>query len=132
MENLSSNKNLKWIAGVLAGLLAAIAVYMGAIMTYDVMGDVIPGNETGRLLALAFFDGGAISWAGMYVYRARGSNQRSVSFWLMVFDLAGVVAMVIGAIYTGGQTLVNPPPWLGKFIVDGVMVVMATNLIALY
>lgn len=132
MEKLSNNKNLNWIAAILAGALAAIAVYMGAIMTYDVMGDVLPGNDTARLLALAFFDGGAIAWAGICIYLARGSNQRAVSFWMMCFDLAGVVAMVIGAIYTGGQTLVNPPPWLGKFIVDGVMVVMASNLIALY
>jgi len=50
----------------------------------------------------------------------------------MIFDLLGVGAMVIGAIYTGGQTLVNPPPWLAKFIIDGVMVVMLANLYALY
>jgi hypothetical protein len=105
---------------------------MGAAMTYDVMGDVIPGNETTRLLALAFFDGGAIAWAGIYVYLARGSKQRAVSFWLMCFDLLGVVLMVIGAIYTGGQTLVNPPAWLAKTIIDGVMLVMSVNLIALY
>ena len=76
MERFTNNKNLKWIAGILAGLLAAIAVYMGAIMTYDVMGDVLPGNDTARLLALAFFDGGAIAWLGICVYLARGSNQR--------------------------------------------------------
>ena len=129
---MKENKNFKWLAVILAGALAVIAVYMGALMTYDVMGDVLPGNETARLLSLAFFDGGAIAWAGMYIYLARGSNQRAVSFWMMCYDLAGVVAMVIGAIYTGGQTLVDAPPWLAKFIVDGVMLTMALNLIAVY
>jgi len=132
MKAFSENENVRWIAQILAGLLALIAVYMGATMTYDVMGDVIPGNETTRLLALAFFDGGAITWAGIYVYLARGSKQRAVSFWMMCFDLLGVIAMVIGAIYTGGQNLVNPPPWLAKFIIDSVMVVMSSNLVALY
>jgi hypothetical protein len=129
---MKENKNFKWLAVILAGALAAIAVYMGAIMTYDVMGDVIPNNPTARMLALAFFDGGAIAWAGMYIYLARGSNQRAVSFWMMVYDLAGVVAMVIGAIFTGGQTLVDAPPWLAKFIVDGVIVTMTLNLVATY
>lgn len=132
MKAFSENQNVRWIAQILAGLLAAIALYMGASMTYDVMGDVLPGNETTRLLALAFFDGGAVTWAGIYVYLARGSRQRAVSFWMMCFDLLGVIAMVIGAIYTGGQTLVNPPAWLAKFIVDSVMVVMSANLISLY
>src|SRR5688500_19997608 len=120
MEKVTNNTNIKWLAQILAGLLAVIAVYMGALMTYDVMGDVLPRNETARLLALSFFDGGALAWAGMYVYLARGSSQRAVSFWMMLFDLAGVVAMVIGAILTGGQELTNPPAWIGKFIVDGV------------
>ena len=132
MKNYFENQNFAWIARIFAGLLALIAVYMGARMTYDLMGDVLPGNETTRLLALAFFDGGAAAWAGMYVYLARGSNQRAVSFWMMCFDLLGVVAMVIGEILTGGQQLVNPPVWLGRFIIDSVIVVMCANLIALY
>jgi hypothetical protein len=132
MKAFSENQNVRWIARILAGVLAAIALYMGASMTYTVMGNVIPGNETTRLLALAFFDGGAISWAGIYVYLARGGSQRAVAFWLMILDLLGVGAMVIGEILTGGQQLVGPPPWLGKFIIDSVIIVMLANLFALY
>lgn len=132
MKAFSENQNVRWIARILAGLLAGIAVYMGASMTYSVMGNILPNNETTRLLALAFFDGGAITWAGIYVYLARGSNQRGAAFWLMILDLLGVGAMVMGEILTGGQTLVNPPPWLGKFIIDSVIVVMLANLFALY
>lgn len=132
MKSVFDNQNVAWVARILAAVLSAIALYMGASMTYDVMGDIIPGNETTRLLALAFFDGGAVTWAGIYVYLARGSNQRAVSFWLMVMDLAGVVAMVIGAILTGGQQLINPPPWIARFIIDSVVIVMCANLIALY
>jgi len=132
MEKVTNNKRLAWLAGIFAGLLALIAVSMGVWMTWLVMGRVLPGNELARYMALAFFDGGALGWAGVYVYLARGTPQRAVSLWLLVWDLAGVVAMVIGEILLGGQQLVIIPPWLGKFIVDTVIATFAINLIAWY
>src|SRR5688500_10551939 len=109
MEKITNNKRLAWLAGVFAGLLALVAVAMGVWMTWLVMGRVLPGNETARDMALAFFDGGALGWLGVYVYKARGTPQRSISLWLLVLDLAGVVAMVIAEILLGGQSLVDIP-----------------------
>lgn len=132
MERITNNKRLAWLAGILAGLLAITAVAMGVWMTWLVMGLVLPGNQTARFMALAFFDGGALGWAGVYIYKARGTPQRAVSLWMMVYDLAGVVAMVIAEIFLGGQQLVDIPLWLGRFIVDTVIITFALNLIAWY
>ncbi|MEO7841615.1 MAG: hypothetical protein ABIU06_19920 [Anaerolineales bacterium] len=132
MEKITNNKRLAWLAGVFAGLLSIIAVGMGVWMTWLVMGRVLPGNLTARFMALAFFDGGALGWAGVYVYKARGTPQRSISLWLLVWDLLGVVAMVIGEILIGGQELVAVPAWIGKFIIDTVIGTFALNLVAWY
>lgn len=132
MEKITSNKRVAWLAGIFAGVLALVSVAMGVWMTWLVMGRVLPGNELARYMALAFFDGGALGWAGVYVYKARGTPQRAVSLWLLVWDLLGVVAMVIGEILLGGQQLVNIPAWLGKFIIDTVIITFAINLVAWY
>lgn len=132
MEKITNNKRLAWLAGVFAGLLALVAVAMGVWMTWLVMGRVLPGNETARWMALAFFDGGALGWAGVYVYKARGTPQRAVSLWLLVWDLLGVVAMVIAEILIGGQALVAIPAWIGKFIINTVIATFALNLVAWY
>ncbi len=132
MKTFSENQNVRWMAAILAGLLGVGAVIMGAYMTLQVMKLVLPESLFAQYMALAFFDGGALGWAGTYIYLARGSQQRAVSFWLMWYDLAGVVAMVIGEILLGGQQLTTPPPWLGQFIVGAVIVTFAVNLVAWY
>ena len=132
MEKITNNKRVAWLAGVFAGLLALVAVGMGVWMTWLVMGRVLPGNETARYMALAFFDGGAFGWAGVYIYKARGTPQRSIALWLLVLDLLGVVAMVIAEILIGGQSLVAIPAWVGKFIINTVIAVFALNLIGWY
>ncbi len=132
MKAFSENQNVRWLAAILAGLLGIGAVIMGAYMTLQVMQIVLPKSVFAQYMALAFFDGGALGWAGTYIYLAKGSHQRAVSFWLMWYDLAGVVAMVIGEIIIGGQSLVDIPTWLGGFIVGAVIVTFAVNLVAWY
>jgi hypothetical protein len=132
MEKITNNKRVAWLAGVFAGLLALVAIAMGVLMTFSVMVRVLPGNLFTQILAIAFFDAGALGWLGVYIYKARGTPQRAVSLWLCVWDLAGVVAMVIAEILLGGQELVNIPPWLGKFIIDTVIITFALNLIGWY
>ncbi len=132
MKAFSENQNVRWLAAILAGLLGIGAVIMGAYMTLQVMKLVLPESLFAQYMALTFFDGGALGWAGTYIYLAKGSRQRAISFWLMWYDLAGVVAMVIGEILLGGQTLTHPPLWLGQFIVGAVIVTFAANLVAWY
>src|SRR5687768_564210 len=105
MNNIKDNTVMICAEKLINGIMRAVAIGMGVLMTYSVMQRLFPGNAYMQLMSLAFFDGGALGWAGVYAYLARGSNQRAVSYWLFWLDLVGVVAMVIAEIYLGGQTL---------------------------
>lgn len=132
MNKIVKNKIAQWAAGVLGLIGALTAVAMGVYMTWLVMGRVLPGNEAARYMALAFFDGGAFVWAGMYIFKAKGTPQRGISLILLIIDLVGVVLLVIAEIYLGGQSLVNIPAWTGRLVVNTVVVVFTLNLIGWY
>jgi hypothetical protein len=79
-----------------------------------------------------FYDFGALVWFLVYVVKARGMRQRGASLFIFMVDLAGAAFMIYSELNLGGQTLVQPPEWLGRWLINGTTAVMFLNLAAAY
>jgi hypothetical protein len=126
------NPLAKWFAGAFFMLFLAGVLLWTASLTLGVIDIVLPNNPTVKYFALALFDGGALTWAGVYIYKAKGTPQRGISLLMTAIDLLGVCAMVIGAVYLGGQNLTTVPQGIGSAMVNGVIAVTVANLLAGY
>jgi hypothetical protein len=126
------NPLANWFAGVFFLLFLLGVLIWTASLTLGVIDIVLPHNPIVKYFALALFDGGALTWAGVYIYKARGTPQRGIALLMTAFDLLGVVLMVIGAVYLGGQTLTNIPANIGSAMVNGVILATIANLVAGY
>ncbi len=126
------NPLAKWFIGF-AFLVFLVGVFFWtASLTLDVIDIVLPSNPIVKYFAVALFDGGAFTWAGVYVYKAKGTPQRGISLLMTMSDLCGVILMVIGAVYLGGQTLTSVPASIGGLMVNGVIGATIGNLLAGY
>lgn len=126
------NPLAKWFAGIFFLLFLVGVLFWTASLTLGVIDIVLPNNPTVKYFALVLFDGGAVTWASVYIYKAKGTPQRGISLLMVGFDLLGVVLMVIGAVYLGGQNLTTIPQGIGSAMVNGVIVATVANLIAGY
>jgi hypothetical protein len=82
--------------------------------------------------ALALFDGGALAWLSAFIYKAKGMQQRTTALLMTCLDLAGVLLMVAGRIFTGGQELTDIPAGLGQAVIYGLIGATLLNLAAVY
>lgn len=129
---LKDNPLAAWFAGVGFTLFLLAVLGWTASLTLGVMEIVLPGNPIIKYFALALFDGGAFVWASVYIFKAKGTPQRGISLLMTVTDMAGVVLMVIGAIYLGGQELTTIPADLGNALILGTIAATLANFCAGY
>lgn len=122
----------RWFVGAGALAFFVALILWTASLTLGIMEIVLPNNPAAKYYALALFDGGALVWLGMFVYKAKGTPQRGVSLLLFLLDFLGVVLMTIGGVYLGGQQLAEIPEWIGKGLVNGVIAATLFNVGAAY
>jgi hypothetical protein len=126
---MKDNKILKFITEkILAPALFLGGIVATSLMTYSVIGRILPGNVYMQWLGLLFFDAGALVWFLKGVISARGTPQRVWSLLGFGLDLLGTAVMVYGEIYLGGQTLATPPLWMGKLLINGTILVIFLNV----
>src|SRR5258706_16406729 len=75
MTNKPENPLANWFAGVFFMLFLLGVLVWTASLTLGVIDIVLPHNPTVKYFALALFDGGALTWAGVYIYKAKGTPQ---------------------------------------------------------
>ncbi|MEW6400821.1 MAG: hypothetical protein AB1649_03420 [Chloroflexota bacterium] len=84
----------------------AIALFYGFVVlvlawtstqTIHAVRNVLPNDPIAPYVALGLFDAGALAWLFSFLKHAQGT-QRTIAFWMTFVDLAGVVAMVAGAL----------------------------------
>lgn len=132
-RSMRDNPLLKWfLSVVLYPALFLGALIVSSTMTFDVIGMILPGNLFMQYLAVMFYDFGALVWFLVYVVKARGMRQRGASLFIFMVDLAGAAFMIYSELNLGGQTLVQPPEWLGRWLINGTTAVMFLNLAAAY
>ncbi len=129
---MKNNELLKWFAGVAFGAFLLAVIAWTASLTIGVMQIVLPHAPAVKWFALGLFDGGALTWLLVFIHKAKGTPQRGVSLLMTVLDLIGIVLMVIGGIYLGGQELANIPEWIGGALINGVIGATVLNLMAGY
>lgn len=125
---VTDNRLLNWFIGVFAGLFFVALILWTASLTLGIMEIVLPHNPVAKYYSLALFDGGALVWLGMFTTKAKGTPQRGVSLLLFGLDFLGVVLMVAGGVYLGGQDLTAIPAWLGGALVNGVILSTLANV----
>ena len=121
-----------WFAGTFFLLFLLGVLIWTASLTLGVIDIVLPRNPIFKYFALTLFDGGALTWAAVYIHKAKGTPQRGVALLMTGLDLLGVVLMVIGAVYLSGQQLTSVPAGVGGAMVNGVILATIANLIAGY
>ncbi|HEY9760011.1 MAG TPA: hypothetical protein V6C97_32935 [Oculatellaceae cyanobacterium] len=127
------NKNIqKWITEFLFVVFSVALIGWTASLTLGVMEIVLPNSPYVKYFALALYDGGALTWLFVYIYKAKGTPQRAIAMIMTFLDFLGVVLMVIGALYLGGQTLTEIPTWMGKGLVNGTIAATVFNLGMVY
>jgi hypothetical protein len=132
-RSMKDNKILAWLLStILYPVLFLGALIASATMTFDVIGMILPGNLFMQYLAIAFYDFGALVWFLMFVVKARGARQRGASLFVFAVDLAGAAFMIYADLNLAGQTLIAPPAWLGRWLINGTTLVMFLNLAAAY
>jgi hypothetical protein len=86
----ADNPLAKWFAGIFFMLFLLGVLLWTASLALGVIDIVLPNNPTVKYFALALFDGGALTWAGVYIYKAKGTPQRGISLLMTAGDLLGV------------------------------------------
>jgi hypothetical protein len=128
-RSLRDNKQLKFITEkILAPALFLGGIVTTSLMTYSVIGRILPGNTLMQWLGLLFFDVGALVWFLKRATSARGTSQRVWGLLGFGMDLLGTAVMVYGEIYTGGQDLAAIPSWMGKLLINGTITVIFLNV----
>lgn len=131
MKSHTENDIIKWVSGLLFGAFIIGIIIWTTTLTLMVMERVLPSSPM-KWMAVALFDGGAVAWAGAFVYNARGTAQRGISLLMLILDLGGVLAMTVGAVYMGGQSLAEVPSWMGSWIINTVIYATIANVVAGY
>jgi hypothetical protein len=127
------NKNIqKWLTDFMFVVFSVAIIGWTASLTLGVMEVVLPRSPYVKYFALALFDGGALTWLFVYIYKAKGTPQRAISMLVTVVDFIGIVLMVIGAIYLSGQNLIDVPSWMGRMLINGTIGVTIFNLGMVY
>jgi hypothetical protein len=128
--------NVKHVLGYAAKIIfylfcVAVLGWTGSL-TISFVSRVLPGSQLEPYLALAVFDGGAITWLMVFLWHARGLGQRAVAILMLVLDLIGVALMTIAELFLGGQTFTEAPAGLGMIAVWAIGIWTFANLAAAY
>lgn len=123
---------MKWFVGLGMMIFFVTLILWTTSLTMGIMNIVMPGNAAAKYFAIALFDGGALVWLGVYIYKAKGTPQRGIALLMFVMDLLGVVLMAVGGVYMGGQKLTDIPSWLGATLINGVIFATLANVSAWY
>jgi len=101
-------------------------------LTVSFVGRVLPGGQVEPYLALAVFDGGALTWLLVFLGHAKGLGQRAIALLMLVMDLLGVGVMCIAELFLGGQNFTTAPENLGMIAVWVIGIWTFVNLAAGY
>jgi hypothetical protein len=123
---------VRTIAKIFFGIFVAGLLAWTASLTVAEVKEILPNDPITPYFALVLFDGGALTWLGVWIYLARGLYQRAIALMIMIVDLAGVVLLAAGRLLMGGQDITNTPENLGMTIIWGVIGVTLANVTALY
>jgi len=125
---------LKKIAEGLAAFFAVALLLFTGWRTYNLLAMTAPGSIIMPALGLVVFDVGFVCWTVLFLHKAEGIPQRTVTIIGAIADLLLVVAAVIADIFLDGQTLAAVPHWVGfaALIVVGVAVAINVGLVFLY
>lgn len=123
---------LGYAAKVVFYLFCLAVLGWTATLTISFVSKVLPGSQVEPYLALAVFDGGAITWCLVFLFYAKGLGQRAIGLICMILDLCGVALMTVAELLLGGQTFTTPPADLGTAAVWTIGLVTFANLAAAY
>jgi hypothetical protein len=123
---------IRTIAKIFFGIFVAGLLAWTASLTVAEVKEILPNDPITPYFALVLFDGGALTWLGVWIYLARGLYQRAIALMIMIVDLAGVVLLAAGRLLMGGQDITNTPENLGMTIIWSVIGVTLANVTALY
>ena len=122
----------KKAASLFFGAFVTVIFLWTASLTLAEVRQILPGDPVTPYFALALFDGGAVVWLLVFVSKAEGLWQRTISGLALVADLIGVVAISMAQLLSGGQELTTVSPEMGAAVVYGVGIMTALNFLALY
>jgi len=123
---------LRYVSLIFFYALAAIVILWTVSLTLDVVGRLLPDDDMTKFLSVALFDGGTLAWSLVFLFRAKGLMQRAISILAMFLDLVGTILISISSLFLSGQTLATLPPGLGNYVVWGVGIMTAINVVAIY
>lgn len=123
---------IKTVSAILFYCLAAAVLMWTASLTMSLVARMLPGDSITPFFALALFDGGALAWALVFLFRAEGLPQRAISLMAMAIDIVGVIGVSMAELFLGGQQLTAIPEGLGTLVVYGIGAWTAINLLAIY
>lgn len=122
----------KKAASLFFGAFVLVIFLWTASLTLAEVRQILPGDPVTPYFALALFDGGAVVWLLVFVSKAEGLWQRTISGLALVADLIGVVAISMARLLSGGQELTTVSPEMGAAVVYGVGIMTALNFLAIY
>jgi hypothetical protein len=130
------NTGRRFASGLFGGFLAQAGFLLltGALLYWsftiisDLMETLIPNAPTAKYLAIAIFDGGAVIWLLVFLYRVDGIFQSIIAGLMVFFNTAGGALAVAADLLLGG--FVEYPGWIPYAAIVIVAVWTLANFIA--
>lgn len=116
LKNIKVDGNTLTGASIIAGstLLMVIVILGSALNIYNLVLYLRPGDYTWAMVAPLLFDGSALVWLGLFIFKARGGWQRLIAGVWCVAAVAGTIAANVyywdltSAAYWTSLTLASP------------------------
>lgn len=113
-------------------ILVGIVLAWTASLTLAIGFELFPADPVTPFFMLALYDGGALIWLLVFIFKAQGMAQRAIALLIMIVDLIGVVFLSGAELFLGGQELTSIPDGLGTFVVWAVALSTLANVFAIY
>ena len=116
MEQQVRSKRAQFATKVLFGVMALIIFSWTSYLTVSFTMMVMPNAFwMVPFLVLVLYDFGCLGWLAVTMFLAEGNVQRSVSIFMVFFNLLGVGLLSMAHIMLGGQQLAEVPTNLGEY-----------------
>lgn len=123
---------LKVVSKILFYVFCVAIFGWTASLTLDFVGSVLPNDTIQQYMALAVFDGGAITWLLVFLFKSEGLAQRAISLIMTIADLIGIGVMTVAALFLSGQQYTNVPASLGEIALWTIAIATFANVAAAY
>lgn len=100
---------------VLAVFTVAIILFM-ALMNYQTLGRVFPGDPMQQVWGMVLFTGGTLSWFAIFLLASRGF-QRPIAMVMFGISLVGEVFYAAADVLQGGQSWVEVDASFGTYVI---------------